>query len=397
LRALFFGACTIITPLAAQQPASPAPTTVVIVGVEHSAQLVARRYHPGYLRAFLDRARPAAICIERSPDEFARNDWYEFTYEAQHVAVPYARSRNIDLCAIDWIPSRDDERLAFGRIEVLDIPSVRQPSGFQGFLVLDSASISRTFFYADSLPNRREARAFYDRERAPGWRDFPRRLGLYRTFMQAQRVRAAAAAHPGRTVVVVVGSMHKDDIEGVLSGDPAIKIEQPSALGTLDDSEADAALSKLDLSAIASFSLLGVQSRAGRTDKAWVDSVLSRLERSGGITAELRLFRLRRDVLSGTWRGRAAAAAFEALANSVADTARFTFTGVEDQRRLDSYYDPYGNMRMRDRALLEAARELLAVDKSAADAMLRRITSDKWWTPLRRAQLSAYWEREGSS
>src|SRR4051794_9791365 len=47
-------------------------TTLVILGVEHSAQLAARAYHPGFFRAFFDRVRPAAICIERSPDEFAR-------------------------------------------------------------------------------------------------------------------------------------------------------------------------------------------------------------------------------------------------------------------------------------------------------------------------------------
>jgi hypothetical protein len=56
-------------------------------------QLGGRAYHPGYLRAWLDRVRPAAVCVERDPEAFARGDYYEFTYEAQHVAVPYGRER----------------------------------------------------------------------------------------------------------------------------------------------------------------------------------------------------------------------------------------------------------------------------------------------------------------
>ena len=133
--------------------------------------------------------------FDRDRDEFARGAYYfEASYEQQHVAVPYARDRRIEICPVDWIPSRDDERLAFGRLEVVDPPAVRARRDFQGFLVLDSAAVRRTLFYADSAPSRAAAAAFYDRPRAAGWADFPRRLGLFRTFMQAMRVRAAARA-----------------------------------------------------------------------------------------------------------------------------------------------------------------------------------------------------------
>jgi hypothetical protein len=104
-------------------------TTLAILGVDHSAQLVGRAYHPGYLRAFLGRVHPAAACVERSPDEFARGDYYEFTYEQQHVTVPCARQHGIDLCPIDWLPSRDDERLAFGRLELLEPCEVAMRAG----------------------------------------------------------------------------------------------------------------------------------------------------------------------------------------------------------------------------------------------------------------------------
>jgi hypothetical protein len=370
------------------------PTTLVVLGVAHSEQLAGRAYHPGYLRAFFDRVRPAALCVERSPDEFARGDYYEFTYEVQHVAVPYARARGVDLCPVDWLPSRDDERLAFGRLEVVDPPAVRGPRGFQGFLTLDSAALRRTLFYADSEPSRAEARAFYDRPRAGGWPDFPRRLGLYRTFLQAMRVRAAARAHPGRAMLVVVGSLHKDDIERVLASDPGLRIVQPSAYGLPDSATADAALEPADLAAILAFNLLGVQPLEGPVDWRWVAEVLARYARVRPTAPELPVFQAREALLTGRAPPVAAAARVERRAASADTAARFAFTGVEDARRLDSYFDPFGNLGVRQRALVEAARAwALAGRPLDATRVQNALLGDGPWSPLRRAQLAAYWDR----
>ena len=379
------------TPTAARVDDS---TTLIVLGVEHSAQLVGRRYHPGYLRAFIDRVHPAAICVERSPDEFARGDYYEFTYEVQHIAVPYARAHGVDLCPIDWLPSRDDERLAFGRLEVVELPPVRARRDFQGFLVIDSTSMGRTLFYADSAADRDAAKRFYDRSRAAGWADFPRRLGLYRTFMQAMRVRGALDAYRHQTVLVVVGSMHKDDIEHVLAQDANVRIVQPSSYGAPSAADADARLEDADLAAIASFNLLGVQPLEGPVDWAWVGEVLERLSRKHPNAPELPLFRERYAVLTRGVPAAEAAAAYERLAASTDSLAQFTFAGVEDVRRLDSYFDPFGNLGVRQRALLEAAREWSRAGQPARAAQLRaQLTATGTWSLLRRAQLAAYWDR----
>ena len=381
-------------PAQPQSSAPPPVTTLVVLGVEHSAQLAGKDYHPGWLRAFLDRLAPAAICVERPPEEFARGDHYEFTYEIQHVAVPYARRKGIELCPVDWLPSRDDERLAFGRLEVVELPALRARSGFQGFLTADSGSLRRTLFYADSEPARAEVRAFYDRPRAGGWQDFPRRLGLYRTFMQAMRVRAALRAHPGATVLVIVGAMHKDDIEQVLASDPGLRIRAPSSYGLPHAVEADARLEDRDLAAILSWNLLGVQPLEGPVDWAWAAEALERYTRARPVAPELPLFRLRLAVLTGRETPAGAAAAYEQIARAADSTARFPFTGVEDARRLDSYFDPFGNLGVRQRALVEAAREWARAGQPArAEALRGELLGLGSWSALKRAQLAAYWDR----
>lgn len=381
-------------PRAVNSAMADSTTTVIILGVDHSAQLGAREYHAGYFRAFFDRVKPTAICVERSPDEFARGEFYEFTYEAQVVAVPYAHTHHLDICPIDWLPSRDDERLAFGRLDVVDPPMVRPAAGFQAFLTLDSSSLRRTLFFADSEPSRQEARAFFDAPRAPGSRDFPRRLDLYRTYMQAMRIVAAVQAHRGGTLLVVVGATHKDDLERILGASTAIRIVQPSTIGLPAPGAIESALSQTDLGAILSFNLLGVQSLSKNVDWPWVAAILKRFATQVGDSPELELFRIRFAVLHDNLRASDAAARYERLARSASATDRFTFDAAVDRRRIDTYFDPFGNFAVRDRALLEAAREWRRAGMPDRGGAIRAdLLQSGTWTPLKRAEFDEYWDR----
>jgi hypothetical protein len=175
-----------------QQPAAER-TRVVILGVGHSTQLVEERQQPAALRAFFDRVAPDAIGVERAPQEFERGDQYEFTYEIQYLAVPYARERGIPLHPIDWIPPREDLLLGFG-VDLETPPEVR--SGWRGFLSFpDPADVRLPLFFADSQADREHRREPWLAEWEPASRDLPRRLFLYRTFLQAQRIPRAAALH----------------------------------------------------------------------------------------------------------------------------------------------------------------------------------------------------------
>lgn len=310
------------------------PTRLIILGADHSAQLVGRRNHAGYLRVFLERLRPAVICIEQPPD------------------------------------------------------------GFQSFLTFDSTALARSFFFADSLAWREESRTFFNTPNA-GRRDFPRRLDLYRTYLQAMRIRAAALQHPGETVLVVVGAMHKDDLERTLGDDKQLQIVQPStAVATIDSSSAAASLASLDRFAIAAVNTLGVQALEGPVDWAWVESIVHQLSSEARGSAEARLIETRMSLLRRQIAPAAAIATYERIAADNSANITFTFTGVQDSRRVDSYFDPFGNLSVRQRAMVEAARVHTSLgNRARVDVLRATLMASASWTPLQEGELAVYWRR----
>lgn len=374
--------------------AAAAPTRVIVLGVDHAAQLVSEADQPAVLAAFIDQVAPDAICIERAPEAFARNDHYEFTYEIQDVVVPMARARRIALCPFDWMPPDEDERLGFG-MSVSQPLEVRRASGFQGFLAFpDAAARTRRFFHADDRANLAQVDAWARTasDAATARHDLPRRLFLYRTFLQAQRIAAAARAHPGGTVLVVVGEFHKHDIEDVLSGAADITLVQPSSLGLPAAEQIDAHDSRVYRLAIARFNVLGAQAATGNVDHAWVARVIAALAAEND-DAEVELLRIRHARLTGAMTPEAAVAAYCALA--VRDDAHRAagWDGVLDRSRVDAYFDPFGNLRVDQRARVELARELAATgDAAGAEALRVALTGEL--TPRQARQFDAYWARE---
>lgn len=372
------------------QPRSDAtvPTRVYVLGVDHAAQLVAKHDSPAMLEAFLARSRADAICVERSADAFARDDFYEFTYEVQDVVVPYARGARVELCPIDWMPSREDELLGFG-MNLSAPPELRPYRGFQQFLSFpEPASLRRTLYHADDAANLDKVRQWALTPAASAARDLPRRMFLYRTFMQAQAIARAAHARPGKTLVVVVGEFHKHDIESILKADPRIDLRQPSSLGL--PSEADIARhgNRTQLLAIASFNLLGMQSRTGNVDFEWMRDTLARLSAQRD-DAEVQLLTTRLARLTGAIDSDQAQARYAAIANTAGD-AMFTWTGVLDRDRLDSYFDPFGNLSIAQRAKVEQARELYRQGKHPqADALRDAVAAQL--KPRQARQLRGYW------
>ncbi|HDS1581366.1 TPA: hypothetical protein QEL15_003473 [Stenotrophomonas maltophilia] len=382
--------CMPLQALAANNVAKHAPARVIVLGVDHAAQLISPNDSPAMLAAFLDRARPTAICIERSPEAYARNSFYDFTYEVQDVVVPFARDRGISLCPVDWEPPSEDAKLGFG-MDLEVIPEVRPENGFQGFLVFpQSAQLSRDIFHADIASNLTRVSEWAVTPAKRAKEDLPRRLYLYRTYLQARRVAAAAKAHPGGTIVVVVGEFHKRDIEAVLADEDSILLVQPSAVGRPTNAQQAAANRDAYRFAIGSFNLLGVQASTGNINYEFVDEAVSALAKSSP-SAEVNLYRTRLDLLRKRITSEEAIDWYRAIASTAGD-ARFSWTGVSDSRRVDSYFDPFGNLSVRQRALLEAARELGGNTRMGeAQAIAGTIVNEL--DPVKARQFQAYFDR----
>jgi hypothetical protein len=389
---LFAGVISLGDGLAQTLKRSPAlKTKVIILGVEHSPQLVAESYQPAVFRAFFDRIKPDAICIERSPQEFARNDFYEFTYEQQYLAVPYAREHQIPLYPVDWLPSADDQALAFGISDLAQPLFVRRASGFQGFVIFpNKEDLSLDLFFAEAESDRQKQREFANTLPPQARFDFPRRLYLYRTFMQAKRIAQVASAQRGKTVLVVIGSLHKNDIEQIFKDDPVIEIVQPSAFGRPDADAIARATKREDLLAIATFNLLGAQSKTGNVNWDWIERILVRLE-SENQTAETLLLKTRLQVLRNQISAQAALSSYQKVYETAEANEPFTWTGVKDKSRIDSYFDPFGNLSVRQRAQLETAREDIKLQRASAAEDIRRQLSVQL-SVLKAQQLAAYWD-----
>lgn len=366
-------------------------TKIVVLGVNHSPQLAAESYQPAVFRAFFDRVKPDAVCIERSPQEFARNDYYEFTYEQQYLTVPYAKEHRLPLYAIDWLPSADDTLLAFN-ISDLERPLfVRRKSGFQGFLSFpDRADLNLDLFHAETESDLNKQRSFANAAPPQARADFARRLYLYRTFMQAMRVLRAAQDNRGQTVLVVVGSLHKADIEQILKSESSVEIVQPSAFGRPAADAIAQHTRREDLFAIASFNLLGVQSATSNINFEWLRRTIARLE-SERQTAETLILKTRSQVLTNEASSQEVLANYQRATEMAQPDEQFTWTGVKDRSRVDSYFDPFGNLSIKQRAQLEAARENYKLKQTAvAEAVRQRLQSQL--SPLKSQQLAAYWD-----
>ena len=220
-----------------EAPQSPVKTRVIVLGVDHSNQLVSPLNQPGFLAAFIEKARPSAVCIERTPELAARWNFYEFTYEIQAIVLPYLANHPTDICPIDWMPPVEDQKLVFGTD--LDAPPEFRPQG--GFLTFpDALSLTERFFVGEDPKMVGPVKKRFGEPRARADRDFPRRLFLYRTFSQPQHIRTAARGHPGKTVLVVVAYFHKPDLQSILASDSEIYIVQPSSIGEPTQQEVEA-------------------------------------------------------------------------------------------------------------------------------------------------------------
>ena len=85
-----------------------------------------------------------------------------------------------------------------------------------------------------------------------------------------------------------------------------------------------------------------------------------------------------------------AAQHYERIRMMAEDDERFTFTGVKDAARIDSYYDPVGNLSIEQRTRLEIARESYKGGRvEAAEGMRTHLLTSAGLSVLQRHQFEA--------
>ncbi|WP_299668156.1 hypothetical protein [uncultured Polaribacter sp.] len=363
---------------------------VVVLGVEHSAQLVNTNHQPAILRAFMDKVNPEGICIERSPREYLKNDFYEFTFEQQYCIIPYAKDNSIPLYPIDWIPEDEDLELAFGVADLAVPRFTRNPSGFWGFTVFsDSTSFNKDFYFADEENYYENNKEWYANHSKKVSNDFARRLFLYRTFLQAKRIESVCRKYSKNdTILVVIGALHKNDIEVNLAS-KGYTIIQPSSYGKIALKEKEESFKINDAYAITTFNLLGMQSKIDVINKELVDYAINKLDKDRpGL--ELEFFKVKYDVLRNKIDSKIAIKSYLKLLTNISKDSKFTWTGVKHNYRIDSYFDPFGNLTLWQRIHLELAREYLKINNTAAYQKQKELLF-KEFKGFKLGMLSAYW------
>ena len=360
---------------------------VVVLGVNHAYQLVSEECQPAAYRAFMNRLKPDGIGVERAPEHFVRGDYYEFTYEQQNICIPYAIEKGIQLHPFDWMLSTEDQLLAWDTSDIEEPPLIRKKHQYNDFTHFPQ--LEEDFFYSERLDIIKKIKNWTENV-LTNQGDFPRRLFIYRTYMQAMRIKKIAKLYKGKTLLIVVGHMHKPDIEDMLSSEEDIEIIQPSVYGYPEQKEIIDNQKVEDFFAIASFNLLGVQ-RYYETERGWLEKVIGHLNKlNPSIETQLYTLLLNQNIYSKD----ELIHQYNNLHRHATDELRFTYTGIVDENRIDSYFNPFANISIKSYLKLLIAKEYVQLGNVLkALEFKNELLQVESLNPQQKLQFEGYWER----
>lgn len=208
---------------------------LVLAAIHAPWQFRSARFTPAHVRAALEAARPDVVAIECPPEWFARGRYHEVTWEAEGVAVPFARARGIPVVPVDWqdLPEREEreagaERERSVRLRTLLDGGRPLPLAEFGFQPAGTTEALRASFrnpgFDFDLVNgiapdgtARPAPAEPEDPAGPG-------SGDRRDREIAARCLRAMAGRPGKRLVVVIGAAHKGPLDALLARVPGVRV-----------------------------------------------------------------------------------------------------------------------------------------------------------------------------
>ena len=361
---------------------------LIILGVNHAYQLVSKECQPAVYRAFFDRVNPDIIGIERTPEKYARMDLQEYAYEQQNILLPYASQRGIPIVPFDWSASPNDQLLAFGINDMEKPAFVRDESSLKKFVTF--SSLKEDFFYSERKEVIKQ-NSEWMQTKLSGEKDFLRRLFQYKTYMQAMSIKEIALSNPGKTILIVIEHRNKAEIENILASNSSIEIIQPSKIGYPLDDEISNHKNINDAFAICSFNILGLQASHG-IDTTWVEENLDILK-DHDYTSEVKLLEVKLEHLKEAITDTEAIKRFIELEKELNYYQRFTYTGVQDKTRIDSYFDPFGNLSIKNRLRIELGKSFYNIkQKDKVQVLKEEILNMSSLTIFQEKQLEAYWD-----
>lgn len=331
------------------------PVTVIILGVNHGGELIDPEQNPGRFRAYFDAVKPDVFLIEREPERAAIANWYPFTYEQQDIVVPYAHDHGLPIIPIDWYPPEADS-LALGYPSLsIAPPFMKRGGGFQDLLTFPAEDYGLSFFFAEDQSYWKKVFKWaYDVQ--PSGQDFGRRLYLYRTMMMALHIESAARQFAGKRVLLVVGWMHKPDLEGLLAKPQMEEVVnltlQPSdSIPAAGLDESYRYLTATDCSAIYSVNLVSGSVPRRDLKPGWLKGI-SATCRNLLPPSEFAFFSDYLNEAAGAISERQLAIRLRALLASVPSATQFTWSASAGDGRLETVYDPFGTLDLHQRILL---------------------------------------------
>ena len=116
-------------------------------------------------------------------------------------------------------------------------------------------------------------------------------------------------------------------------------------------------------------------------------------ELSSGPIAEKALFQTRLKVLTKEIGSEEAIMQYESAIMQAEAMEQFYFQSEDQDDRIDSYYDPFGQVSVKARLYIELAREYQKLENQRkVNELKERILGLSEWTKVGKLQLEGYWE-----